>query len=45
MTIFYIGVVGKQGGREFPLDVQGFNYFEKAMTKSIGLGQYGKQTS
>lgn len=25
----YIGVVGKQGGREFPLDVRGFNDFEK----------------
>lgn len=25
----YVGVVGKQGGSEFPLDVRGFNDFEK----------------
>ena len=34
----YIGVVGTGGGREFPLDVSGFNDFEKGSDVTYALG-------
>lgn len=34
----YIGVVGTGGGREFPLDVHGFNDFEKGTNVKYWLG-------
>lgn len=34
----YIGVVGKDGGREFPLDVRAFNDFEKGTDVLYWLG-------
>lgn len=36
--MIYIGVVGKGGGREFPLDVNSFNDFEKGTTVKYHLG-------
>jgi hypothetical protein len=34
----YIGVVGDGGGREFPLDVRGFNDFERGKNVKYWLG-------
>lgn len=34
----YIGVVGTDGGREFPLDTSGFNDFEKGSDVTYALG-------
>jgi hypothetical protein len=34
----YIGVVGTDGGREYPLDVAGFNDFEKGTNVTYALG-------
>lgn len=36
--MIYIGVVGKDGGREFPLDVSKFNDFEKGTDIKYHLG-------
>lgn len=36
--MIYIGVVGKDGGREFPLDVSNFNDFEKGTDIKYHLG-------
>ena len=34
----YVGIVGKGGGSEFPLDVKGFNDFEKGADVKYWLG-------
>jgi len=34
----YIGVVGTDGGREYPLDVAGFDDFEKGTNVTYALG-------
>lgn len=36
--MIYIGVIGKGGGREFPLDVAGFNDWEKGSNIKYHLG-------